>query len=140
VIGVAMRNEKRAADSRFRPANRPAEIEIPDRLTPGISASAWAKPSPSAFGNVRSISSRRLGPQWSASHMIAAPTTSISATSPTSRNRSAMMSLRSTPMTNAGIVATAISHASRRSGSLSNERSRIVAKPAGTSRTQSRQK
>ena len=44
VIGVAMRNEKRAADSRSSPANSPAEIEIPDRLIPGTSASAWAPP------------------------------------------------------------------------------------------------
>ena len=40
----------------------------------------------------------------------------------------------------AGIVATAISHASRRSGSPWNDRSRIVAKPAGTSRSQSSRK
>ena len=44
MIGVAMRNEKRAADSRSSPANSPAEIEIPDRLIPGTRASAWATP------------------------------------------------------------------------------------------------
>ena len=35
VIGVAIRNAKRAAASRSRPASRPAEIEMPDRLMPG---------------------------------------------------------------------------------------------------------
>ncbi len=40
----------------------------------------------------------------------------------------------------AGIVATAISHASFRSGSSLNDRSRIVAKPAGMSRAQSSRK
>ena len=54
VIGVAIRNEKRAAASRPRPAKRAAEIEIPDRLMPGISASAWAAPMPTANGNVTS--------------------------------------------------------------------------------------
>ena len=40
VIGVAMRNANRAADSRSMPTMRAAEIEIPDRLMPGMSARA----------------------------------------------------------------------------------------------------
>ena len=54
VIGVAIRKLKRAAASRSRPANRPAEMEMPDRLIPGMSASAWAAPMPTAIGNVTS--------------------------------------------------------------------------------------
>ena len=47
VMGVAMRNAKRAADGRSSPAKRPAEIEMPDRLMPGMRARAWAAPMPS---------------------------------------------------------------------------------------------
>ena len=46
VIGVAMRKQNRAASARSRPANSAADIEMPDRLTPGISARACAKPIP----------------------------------------------------------------------------------------------
>ena len=60
VIGVAIRKQNRAAASRSRPANRPAEIEMPDRLMPGTSASAWAAPMPIATGKV--TSSIALGP------------------------------------------------------------------------------
>ena len=54
VTGVAIRKLKRAADSRSRPAKRPAEIEMPERLMPGIRAIAWATPIPKASGNVTS--------------------------------------------------------------------------------------
>ena len=52
VIGVAIRKLKRAADARSRPARRPAEIEIPERLMPGTRARTWATPMPVAIGNV----------------------------------------------------------------------------------------
>ena len=64
---------KRAAASRSRPANRPAEIEMPERLMPGISASAWATPIPNATGKVTSSTPFVRGPNRSASHRIAAP-------------------------------------------------------------------
>ena len=48
VIGVAMRKLNRAASARSRPANSAADIEMPERLTPGTSASAWATPMPIA--------------------------------------------------------------------------------------------
>ena len=51
VIGVAIRKLNRAADSRSRPANRPAEMEMPDRLIPGTRATAWAAPMPSGAGD-----------------------------------------------------------------------------------------
>ena len=51
-----------------------------------------------------------------------------------------MASLRRKPAIAAGIVAATSSHASFRSGSSRNERSRMAAKPAGTSRTQSARK
>ena len=72
MIGVAIRKLKRAAASRSSPANRPAEIEMPERLTPGISASAWATPMPRALGNASRLRSCRREPQRSASHRIAA--------------------------------------------------------------------
>ena len=42
--GIERRNEKRAAAVRSSPTNSPAVIVAPERDTPGISASAWAKP------------------------------------------------------------------------------------------------
>ncbi len=137
VIGVAMRKLNRAADSRSRPANRAAEMEIPDRLMPGMSAKAWAVPSPTASGNVTSPTRRVWGPQRSATHMIAAPTRSMTATSPIPRTAVSIASLNRKPAIAAGIVAATRSQARRRSGSSANERSRSVARPAGTSRRQS---
>ena len=42
--GTDSRNEKRAAATRSKPRNSPAVIVAPERETPGMSASAWAKP------------------------------------------------------------------------------------------------
>ena len=44
MIGIASRNEKRAADSRSMPMARAAVIVTPERDTPGCNASAWASP------------------------------------------------------------------------------------------------
>ena len=52
MIGAAIRKLNRAALSRSRPAIRPAAMDTPDRLMPGIRARAWAMPSPNASGNV----------------------------------------------------------------------------------------
>ena len=140
VIGVAIRNEKRAAASRFSPAKRAAEMLIPDRLMPGTSASACAAPIVIATGNVTSPTPLVWPPQRSASHRMIAPTTSVTATSPTSRNAVSMRSLSRKPAIAAGIVAATRSHARRRSGSARNERSRMAANPAGTRRSQSARK
>ena len=140
MIGVAIRNENRAAASRSSPAKRAAEMLMPDRLMPGTSASAWAAPIPPAIGNVTSSTPLVRPPQRSASHRITAPTTSVTATKPTSRKAVSMRSLRRKPAMAAGMVAATSSQARRRSGSPANDRSRIAAKPAGTSRTQSARK
>ena len=58
--------QNRAASSRRRPANRPAEIEIPDRLMPGIRASACAAPIPNAVTGGRSRASFEREPARSA--------------------------------------------------------------------------
>ena len=52
--GTDSRNEKRAAAARSKPSSRPALIVAPERDTPGISASACAKPidEPVAGGHV----------------------------------------------------------------------------------------
>ena len=86
VIGVAMRKLNRAADSRVSPTNRPVEIEIPERLIPGMSASAWAQPMISARREGEAVDRpRSLAPRRSASHMIAAPMSSVIATRPADR-------------------------------------------------------
>ena len=140
VIGVAIRNANRAADSRSMPTIRAAEIEIPDRLMPGISARAWAAPMPIAIGNVTSSMPRDFAPNRSAINRIRPPMTSVTATSPTERNDASMTSLSRKPMRAAGTVDAASSQASRRSSSSWNERSRTAAIPAGTRRTQSLRK
>ena len=140
MIGVAIRKLKRAAASRVRPANSPAEIVIPARLIPGTRAIDWARPMTAARRNViRSIPSD-FRPSWSASHRIAAPTTSATATSSAVRTAASSRSLRIGPAITAGIVATTSSQASLRLGSLPSERSRRLAIPAGTITSQSARK
>ena len=48
MIGIDIKNEKRAAALRVRPNIKPAVIVIPERDVPGISANACAKPRKSA--------------------------------------------------------------------------------------------
>ena len=132
VIGVAMRKLKRAAASRSRPANRPAEMEIPDRLMPGIRASAWAAPMPIAIGNVTSsMPPVRATEPVSQPQDHAADDEGDAPTSGRLAEPSSMMSLRRNPATAAGMVAATSSQARRRSGSPGNERSRIVGEPGG---------
>src|SRR6266849_6184994 len=50
ITGVASRNAKRVASSRRSPRASPAEIVIPEREIPGISAIACAMPMTSASG------------------------------------------------------------------------------------------
>ena len=44
IAGVPIKNENRADCSRFRPIDRAAVIVMPERETPGIKATDWAKP------------------------------------------------------------------------------------------------
>ncbi len=113
---------------------------IPERLIPGTRATAWAQPIPKAAPKPRSPSGFVRRPSRSAIQRMPAPITSVNATRSSCRTCSSKKSLRATPTTTAGGSVTAMSHASLRSGSPRNERSRIVARPAGTRRTQSRQK
>ena len=53
MIGVASRKAKRAASSLERPESRPPLMLAPDRDRPGISASAWAVPIPTASRKLR---------------------------------------------------------------------------------------
>ena len=140
VIGVAIRKLNRAASSRVRPAKRPALMLMPDRLIPGTSAIACAQPMPKAAPKPRRPSSFVWRPSRSAVQRMPAPITRVSATRSSWRTCSSKKSFRVTPTTTAGGRVTAMSHASLRSGSPRNERSRIVARPAGTRRVQSRQK
>ena len=48
MIGVASRKAKRAASSLESPTSRPPAIVAPEREKPGMSAIAWAAPTPSA--------------------------------------------------------------------------------------------
>jgi hypothetical protein len=95
---------------------------------------------PIAIGNVTSSMRRDVAPTRSATRRITPPTTRATATSPICRNESSMTSLNTNPTKAAGIVEATRSHASFRSSSPWNERSRAAANPAGTSRTQSARK
>ena len=77
---MAIRKLKRAAASRLSPSNRPAAMLTPDRLIPGKRARTWAMPIASAPRKVIDSISRTFVPQRSASHRIAAPTQSMTAT------------------------------------------------------------
>ena len=67
--GIDSRNEKRAAASRLSPRKRPAVIVAPERETPGISASAWARPTqiasrvPTSLDVARRAAPTRVGRQ-----------------------------------------------------------------------------
>ena len=140
MIGVAIRKLKRAAASRVRPANRPAEIVIPARLMPGTRAIDWASPKTKASGKVILSSPSTLRPTRSASHRIAAPMTRATATSSAVRTAASRRSLRIGPAITAGIVDTSSSQASLRFGSVPKLRSRRAAIPAGTIASQSERK
>lgn len=44
MTGIAIKNENLAAAGRVNPTIRPAEMVIPEREVPGISAKTWAAP------------------------------------------------------------------------------------------------
>ena len=69
--------------------------------------------------------------------MIAAPMSRVIATTPADRTASSIVSARIGATITAGIVATTMSQARTRLWSPPNERSRIVARPAGMSTSQS---
>src|SRR6185369_3315771 len=58
VIGMLRRNENRALASLVNPNARPAVMVMPERDTPGTSASAWARPTPIAVPQPGTRSSR----------------------------------------------------------------------------------
>jgi hypothetical protein len=54
IAGMPRRKEKRAASGRVKPSERAAVMVTPERLVPGISASAWAAPTAIAGHSVMS--------------------------------------------------------------------------------------
>ena len=125
VIGVASRNEKRAALMRESPAARPAVMVTPERETPGTSASACANPRPSATPHPGRAVSRPGGRKRSAAHSRKPNTISITAWSGSERSACSAALSSSLPATAPGTVASA-SHphsrqaSPRRAGSRAN--------------------
>ena len=110
VIGTSSRNEKRAAASRSSPRNRAAEIVIPDRDTPGISARRLREPDGDGGAEPESSIRRRSGVR-SATKSTIAKTARRIAICQGSPSRSAMKSSPSAPTSAAGTVATTTSQA-----------------------------
>ena len=52
MAGVESRNEKRAAASRSKLRNKPAEMVMPLREVPGTIASAWASSDDQGVGDI----------------------------------------------------------------------------------------
>ena len=74
MAGVDSRKEKRAADSRVRLRNRPAEMVMPLREVPGTTASAWATPMASGIGEIDGTTGRAACARRSRRSHIRMPT------------------------------------------------------------------
>ena len=152
MIGVASRNEKRAASSCDRPRHRPATMAMPERLIPGSSARICAEPisTPRRMG----ISASRLSTasplcSGSGSAVRLRSTSPAYSTTPLRiRNTAAGMGLpsvvrkvfsRASPARPTGMVPATSSQANRSPDVWIRRCRTELAKPAST-RTQSRQK
>ena len=113
MIGIASRNEKRAADSRSMPIHRAAVMVMPDRETPGCSAKPWTMPSPSPVLTPMESMPRSLGERASTHHSTTPKTASMTAISHGSPRCSWIGPSKTAPSTAPGIVPSTSAHASR---------------------------
>ena len=99
IAGIPRRNENLAARSRFSPNIIAMVSTAPDLDTPGISATACAKPSPSASVVVNDVSVRSRVPQRSATIMTTAPSASATPATAAVRTDVDNTSAKSSPTT-----------------------------------------
>ena len=118
----------------------PAVIVPPERETPGISASAWAKPKPTACFMVRSSSWRSCLPTWSATARKMPKSTSMVAVIQRDRNWVSMKSCSSRPRMPIGSEPRMMNQPIRASGSLRSIRPVSESAQCLMMRTMSRQK
>ncbi len=102
--GIASRNAYRVADARSYPMNRPPEMVAPERLTPGMSASAWANPKAMPSRTVRFSMVLRLAPTRSATPRTMPNVISVNETSHRLRAVVSMASANVSPRIPMGIV------------------------------------
>src|SRR5499427_3673646 len=136
VIGMLRRNENRAAARRVSPNARPAVMVMPERDTPGTSASAWARPTPIAVPQPGTRSSRPGPENLSAAHSSSPNTSSSVAMSGTAYGSERSLSSRSPsfqPAMSPGTVATAMAKNSVRASR------RLIASPEKNSTAMPRQ-
>ena len=132
MVGIASRNEKRAAPCRDSPSSSAAVIVTPARDAPGMSAAVCATPMSAACANVTDakppVPRRR-----SAHHRAMAKPMIAAATTPTSRNAVSAKGWMSHPANAMGTAATAT--LARRS-TLESQLSRatLAPKPANSRR------
>ncbi len=125
MIGIANRNEKRAASSGRNDRPSPATIVMPDRDTPGIRATAWANPTETASTVPTSASSRcgRLRRNTSEAMRTLPVATRAYATNWGSSLSLSKTPSRVSPTRTAGTVATANIHTVR--AAAGSERKRL---------------
>src|SRR5439155_299107 len=107
VIGVESRNEKRAAETRSRPAARPVVMLRPERETPGTSESDWAVPITRQARHPGSRVASPRGAERSTHHNRKPNSAKVAAWIAGARSR-ASRCRSSRPVTAAGTDATAI--------------------------------
>ena len=113
MMGMASRNENRAALSRSMPSRRAAVIVIPDRETPGCSANAWAKPRNRPVRGPMRSKPRSLRHFLSTYHSATPKIASIVAMSHGWPRSFVMASSKSRPAMAPGIVPMTSAHARR---------------------------
>ena len=115
MAGMPSKKPKRAADSRRKPSRSPPLIVAPERLIPGISASACARPImiPSITPTLCSGRSRVL--TRSANQRSSAPAVTAPATTSGVRTALSSRSPAATPTITAGMVPMTIARISRSS-------------------------
>ena len=141
MIGAAIRKLNRAASVRSRPMKRPAEMEIPARLTPGKSASGLCDADPERLRE-RKVGDPPVGPADMVSHPQ-----DRGAHEEQDRDRAGSPDVGLDEIVEQDPDDDRRQHRGDDGATRvfdpdrpANERSRSVANPAGTRRSQSRQK
>ena len=133
MIGVPIRNEKRADSACLRPDTTPATMVEPEREMPGMRARHWAKPTASApfqlsWSSFPTVSPAIRSPKYRRNPLTIRKTAAIQGTP----NACASGLCSAAPITTAGIVARTTSQNRRRSAaerapvSPTRERAKLI--------------
>ena len=115
MAGIPIKKLIRAAASRLKPSRSPALIVAPERLIPGMSASACARPMTTPSSAAMPVSGRCSDCARSATQSSAAPASTATATTSGVRTLVSRKSPAKSPKMTAGIVPTRMAMMSRSS-------------------------